>query len=68
MKFGEQVLELRMRLQLTQKQLADVLDVSYTTINRWEMGHYEATKLIRRRFDDLCKKHGIIFDDKGANK
>lgn len=63
MTFGEKVLELRMRLQLTQKQLADVLGISYTTVNRWEMGHYEATKLIRRRFDDLCKKNGITFDD-----
>ena len=63
MKFGEKVLELRMRLQLTQKQLADVLVVSYTTINRWEKGHHEATILVRRRFDDLCKKYNINFED-----
>ena len=29
----------------------------------YDGGHYEATKLIRRRFDDLGKKHGITFDD-----
>ena len=43
MTFGEKVLELRMQLQLTQKQLAEILDVSYPTVNRWEMGHYEAS-------------------------
>lgn len=63
MTFGEKVLELRLRLQITQKQLAELLEVSYPTVNRWEMGHYEATKLVRRRFDNLCKKHGIEFED-----
>jgi len=64
MTFGEKVLKLRGQLQLTQKQLAEKLGVSYTTVNRWEMGHYEATKLVRHKFDELCKKHGIQFDDK----
>jgi DNA-binding XRE family transcriptional regulator len=63
MTFSEKVLELRMRLQITQVQLSELLGVSYTTVNRWEGGHYEATKLIRRRFDDLCKKNGIKFED-----
>lgn len=63
MTFGEKVLELRGRLQLTQKQLADKLGVSYTTVNRWEMGHYEATKLVRHKFDALCKEYKIEFDE-----
>jgi DNA-binding transcriptional regulator YiaG len=67
MTFCEKVLELRMHLQITQKQLAALLDVSYPTVNRWEGGHYEATKLVRRRFDDLCKKHGITFDKKSED-
>lgn len=64
MKFSEKVLELRGKLQITQVQLAEMLGVSYSTVNRWEGGHYEATKLVRRRFDDLCKKHGISFERK----
>ena len=63
MTFSEKVLELRMRLQITQVQLAELLGVSYPTVNRWEGGYYEATKLVRRRFDDLCKKHEITFDE-----
>lgn len=64
MKFSEKVLELRGRLQITQVQLAEMLGVSYSTVNRWEGGHYEATKLVRHKFDDLCKKHGIMFENK----
>jgi len=63
MEFYKQVLELRGQLQITQVQLAKLLGVSFTTVNRWEKGHHEATILVRRRFDDLCKQHGIKFDN-----
>ena len=66
MEFYEKVLELRGRLQITQMQLAEMLSVSFTTVNRWEKGHHEATILVRRRFDDLCKKHGVTFEEKGG--
>lgn len=67
-KFSDKVLELRGRLQITQVQLAELLGVSYSTVNRWEGGHYEATKLVRHKFDELCKKHGIIFDENGERE
>lgn len=67
MNFSEKILELRLRLQITQRQLAEQLGVSFTTVNRWEKGHYEATALVRRRIDDLCKQNGINFDDKEAH-
>ena len=66
MEFYEKVLELRGQLQITQMQLAEMLGVSFTTVNRWEKGYHKATILVRRRFDDLCKKHGITFDEKGG--
>lgn len=68
MTFSEKVLELRGRLQITQMQLAELLGVSFTTVNRWEKGYHDATILVRRRFDDLCKKHGIIFDYEGERE
>ena len=64
MTFSEKVLEVRGRLQLTQIQLAEQLGVSYTTVNRWEKGHYEATFLVRHKFGDFCRNHGITFDEK----
>lgn len=65
MEFSKKVLELRGQLQITQTQLAELLGVSYSAVNRWENGQYKATKLAMHKFDKLCKKHGIIFDDKG---
>lgn len=63
MKFSEKVMEVRGRLQLTQKQLAERLGVQYYTVNRWEQGHHEPSFLTRRKFDDFCKLHGIEFKD-----
>jgi DNA-binding transcriptional regulator YiaG len=68
MTFGEKVLQLRVKLQISQMQLAELLGVAYTTVNRWEMGHYKATKLVRVRFDELCKKHGLTFDERGTKE
>lgn len=51
MTFKEKVLELRMRLQITQVQLAELLGVSYPTVNRWEGGHYEVFAV------PLCRLH-----------
>lgn len=64
-KFSDKVLELRGILQITQVQLAKILGVSYSTVNRWEGGHYEATKLARHKFDEICKKYGITFEEQG---
>jgi DNA-binding XRE family transcriptional regulator len=65
MAFSEKVLQLRVKLQISQMQLAELLGVAYTTVNRWKKGHYKATKLIRVRFDSFCKEHGLTFDEKG---
>ena len=65
MTFAEKVQEVRGLLRLTQMQLATELEVAFTTINRWEKGRNEPQFLERRKFDDFCKKHGIIFNDKG---
>jgi len=67
MTFSEKVQEVRGRLMLTQQQLAKEIGVAYSTINRWENGHNEPQFLERRKFDDFCKKHGIVFDE-GASE
>ena len=37
MTFSEFVISVRKKLNLNQKQLASAINVSYSTINRWEM-------------------------------
>ena len=41
--FGNKVSELRRLKNISQTEFAEMLDVSFATINRWENEHYEPT-------------------------
>ena len=56
MTFSEKVKNVRTALNLTQEQLARELDVSFATVNRWESGIYQPSRMGQRVFDDFCKK------------
>jgi DNA-binding transcriptional regulator YiaG len=59
MAFSEFVVSVRKRLKLSQKQLADALNVSYSTINRWENGHVLPSNLAVKSFFDFCENNFI---------
>ncbi|RDU21913.1 helix-turn-helix transcriptional regulator [Anaerosacchariphilus polymeriproducens] len=59
MKYSEFVKKVRKDLNLTQKQLADELEVSYATINRWENSHVLPSKLAIKSFIDFCENNFI---------
>jgi len=63
MTFSEKLLKVRATLMLTQVKLAEELDISFSTLNRWERGHYEPCFLARVRFDNYCKAKGVTFDE-----
>ena len=46
------VKELREKLIITQEELAQLLGVSYASINRWETGKHKPTTKIRRKMRD----------------
>lgn len=50
---------IRDRLLVTQSELAQMLGVSFATINRWENGHHEPTIKAKRKIRELCKKAKI---------
>jgi len=54
---GQFIRELRLALGLTQEQFAISLGVKYSTINRWENGHFKpspmAIKLIEQKLDEM---------------
>lgn len=54
MTFGERVKTVRKDLDLTQKELADALGVSFATVNRWENGQVNPSVLAQRAFKDFC--------------
>ena len=53
------VMELRNKLVISQTELANMLGVSFASVNRWEKGHYEPTIKVKRKIIELCKKNEI---------
>lgn len=64
MSFSEKVKYVRTELKLSQEDLARELGVSFATINRWENGSYNPSRLAKKAFDDFCEKNNIIEEDK----
>lgn len=64
MSFAEKVKYVRTELKLSQEDLARELGVSFATINRWENGSYNPSRLAKKAFYDFCKKNNIIEEDK----
>ena len=64
MKFSEFVISVRKKLGLSQKQLAEAISVSFSTINRWENGHVVPSNLAIKSFFDFCENNFIEIPDK----
>lgn len=65
MEYSSQIKAIREQLLVTQTELAEMLGVTFATINRWERGHHEPSIRQKRAIRDLCRRHGI--DWKGDN-
>lgn len=59
MDYSKLIKELREKMILSQAELAELLGVSFASVNRWEMGHHEPTFSSKRKIVALCKKHKI---------
>lgn len=59
MEYCEFVKKVRKQLNYTQKELADALDVSYATVNRWENNQALPSKLAVKSFRDFCENNFI---------
>lgn len=64
MTFGEKVKAARLKLFMSQEDMAKALGVAFSTINRWERGHHtNPTFKAQANFDKLCKEHQIKFEE-----
>ena len=63
MSFAERVKFVRTELKLSQEDLASELGVSFATINRWENGSYNPSRLAKKAFEDYCEKRTINFSE-----
>lgn len=62
MKTGQLIRELRVKLQMTQEEFAHSLGITVSTVNRWENGHSEPSKLARASIVGLAEKRGVAVD------
>lgn len=61
--YASAIINLRIKLNLSQSALAELLGVSFTSVNRWENGKYEPTKLIKKKIELLCNENDIQLEE-----
>ena len=42
--------------------LAELLGVSFTSVNRWENGKYEPTRLVKEKIRLICEQNNIQME------
>lgn len=57
--FLEQVKSVRTALNLSQEDLAHALGVSFATVNRWENGKTEPSKMALTLFKTFCNEKNL---------
>ena len=62
------IIKVRATLNLSQVVLAELLDVSFASVNRWENGKYEPTRLVKEKIRLICKQHNIEMEAKECNQ
>ena len=63
MDYSNLIKELRNKMLLTQTEFADLLGVSFGSVNRWENGKNEPTIKAKRKLKVLCLEYNIKFED-----
>ena len=53
------IIRIRAELDISQTELAEILGVSFTSVNRWENGIYQPTKAAKKMIEVFCEKHNI---------
>ena len=62
MTFAESIRLARIKMRLTQEELAHELGVSFATVNRWENGSYNPSRLAKKAFHNFCKNNNICIE------
>ena len=57
--YADAILRLRVKLNLSQQEVAKLLGVSFPSISRWENGHNEPTKLVKVRILELLQENDV---------
>lgn len=68
MDYSKIIKELRKKLILSQSELAKLLDVSFSSVNRWENGKHEPTIKVKRKIVEFCIKNNIELEGKNNDR
>lgn len=63
---GAVISALRQRLSMTQEEFAHAIGVTVSTVNRWENGHIEPSRLARKAMQGLAVQAAIPVDLDGV--
>ena len=66
MKYSEKIKLLREKMFVSQKELAEILGVSFVSVNRWETGKFNPTIKAKKKLHELFIKNKI--DQEGDTK
>ena len=61
--YAKALIELRSKLNISQTELAALLNVSYPSVNRWENEKAIPVKIVRVRIEKLCKENDIDIEE-----
>lgn len=57
--YATALIELRSKLNISQSDLAELLLVSFQSVNRWENNKATPVKIVRVRIEKLCRENEI---------
>jgi DNA-binding transcriptional regulator YiaG len=61
-RMSELVRALRRELKMTQEEFAHELGITVGTVNRWENGRFQPSKLARATLVEFASKHGLSLE------
>lgn len=61
--YSDAIIKLRVKLNVSQTELARILGVSFSSINRWEKGKYSPTIIAKEKLRVLFKENDIKLEE-----
>ena len=67
MEYPEKIKFLREKMFISQKELAEILCVSFVSVNRWETGKFNPTIKAKKKLNELFIQYDIREGNKDDN-
>lgn len=64
--YASVIKKLRKKMNCSQTELAEILGVSFASVNRWENGAHEPTIKVKKRLRELFIKYELMEEEKSV--